>query len=52
MGRIMGKTALINIEHPLMKEDQKAWAEDEQNPHIFAINKTWDTAGFYSPTQI
>lgn len=31
-----------------MKEDQKAWAEDERSRHIFAINKTWDTAGFFS----
>ena len=31
-----------------MKEDQKAWAEDEHSRHILAINKTWGTAGFYS----
>lgn len=31
-----------------MKEDQKAWAEDERSRHIFGINKTWDTAGIYS----
>lgn len=47
-GQNNGETALINIEHPLMKEDQKAWAEDERSRHIFAINKTWATAGFYS----
>lgn len=36
-----GETVLINIEHPLMKEDQKrAQAQDKRSRHITAINKT------------